>query len=394
MFCLVVSAYLPAVAVADPVTWTIRPNDNGYWQLARNGEDPFTNYGAGGWERLEDLVAAGGNSVRTWGSEQLDGAAYEEAAKLGLTVCAGLWMSYHGDGADYMNPATVQADRDRIMRWVRRYNHHPAIMMWGVGNELDVHGPSPQVYQTIEALAADIKAEDLNGYLDMATLPQRLDEYGWDKPFLVTEFGPDGPWEVEKSPWNAPLEPTSTEKARMYQAAYVDIVQNGPSCLGSYAFVWCDKQDGIFPWFNLQLPSGALLEPATALAELWSGTPAANRPPAIGPAGISIRYENSARQRKWYEFPPGAGASVTCAVDVTDADGGPLEISWRLHADNSSDTHYGEIVGKADGNEIELQLPQSGRTRCYRLSVVVEDAEGNAATASVPIRVSRYFNPI
>ena len=47
----------------------------------------------------------------------------------------------------------------------------------------------------------------------------------WDamsKPDLIKRwlFGPPGWWEVEKTPWGAPLEATSAAKAEAYLAAY------------------------------------------------------------------------------------------------------------------------------------------------------------------------------
>jgi hypothetical protein len=39
---------------------------------------------------------------------------------------------------------------------------------------------------------------------------------GWTKPFAITEFGVNGFWEVGKTDWGAPYEPTSQEKGRSF----------------------------------------------------------------------------------------------------------------------------------------------------------------------------------
>jgi hypothetical protein len=238
----------------------------------------------------------------------------------------------------------------------------------------------------------DIDILGLNGYLDMATLPQRLDHYGWDGPFVITEFGADGPWEVEKSPWNAPLEPNSGQKARAFEWIYRNVVQSNPNCLGSYAFVWCDGQEGLLPWFNMQLPGRILLEPATALGEIWTGAPRGNRPPVISPRNIVLGHDTILSERNWYEFAP--GTELTCTVDATDPDGDPIDIRWRLCVEASFDPYFGRTVAQATGNGAILAVPDEAETVCYRLSVVVTDDHAQGATASVPIRASRYHNPI
>ena len=52
--------------VRKPVEVKIVKNDSGY-ELLRDGK-PYFIKGAGGWTRLKELAAAGGNSVRTWGA--------------------------------------------------------------------------------------------------------------------------------------------------------------------------------------------------------------------------------------------------------------------------------------------------------------------------------------
>ncbi|MEM7559531.1 MAG: hypothetical protein AAF394_10430, partial [Planctomycetota bacterium] len=58
-------------------------NDDGF-QLLRNGQ-PFSVKGVGCEGRFDNLPAAGGNSIRTWASENL-GEVLDKAQKHGLTV--------------------------------------------------------------------------------------------------------------------------------------------------------------------------------------------------------------------------------------------------------------------------------------------------------------------
>src|SRR5690606_36453778 len=142
---------------AEPSRVTLQQDTDGAWQLQRNGE-PYVIRGAGGYRGLEQLRAAGGNTLRTWGVEQLgpdDSGAplLDRAARLGLCVLVGLWVNHPRHGHDYGDAAMLAAQRDRIREAVRRYRDHPALLMWGLGNEMEGHGSDPRVWRELETLA-------------------------------------------------------------------------------------------------------------------------------------------------------------------------------------------------------------------------------------------------
>src|SRR5205823_524063 len=89
----------------------------------------------------------------------------------------------------------------------------------------------------------DIDILGVNSYGGMASMPMRLQRGGWDRPYIVTEFGPRGPWEVGKTSWGAAFESTSSEKADFYLANYIrSVASQRDRCLGSYVFLWGNKQ--------------------------------------------------------------------------------------------------------------------------------------------------------
>ena len=65
--------------MAEPIPVELQKTDAG-WQLLRGGE-PYFIHGAGGDGPLDQLAAAGANSVRTWGG---DGRDYAEKIALGV----------------------------------------------------------------------------------------------------------------------------------------------------------------------------------------------------------------------------------------------------------------------------------------------------------------------
>ena len=72
-------------ARAEAIPVELKKTDKG-WQLLRDGK-PYFIRGAGGSAGLQKLAAAGANSVRTWGSDDIDDLL-DEAHALGLSVTA------------------------------------------------------------------------------------------------------------------------------------------------------------------------------------------------------------------------------------------------------------------------------------------------------------------
>ena len=134
-FITLIAAVLlvPPAAEADAVPVELRQTEEG-WQLLRDGE-PYFIRGAGGDGSLEQLAAAGANSVRTWGAEGV-GELLDEAHALGLTVAVGIWLGHERHGFDYNDPSQVAAQLQAARETVLRYKDHPAVLLWGLGKDL------------------------------------------------------------------------------------------------------------------------------------------------------------------------------------------------------------------------------------------------------------------
>ena len=79
--------------------------NGGQYTLLRGGE-PYVVNGAGGSERLEELAACGGNSIRTWGTDNLE-PLLDRAHALGLSVTVGIWLGHPRHGFDYTDDQQV-----------------------------------------------------------------------------------------------------------------------------------------------------------------------------------------------------------------------------------------------------------------------------------------------
>jgi Glycosyl hydrolases family 2, TIM barrel domain len=387
---------------------------NGAFRLLRNGQ-PYFVKGAGGDGSRELLASCGGNSIRTWGAENI-GPVLDEAQKRGLTVTIGIWLGHKEHGFDYNNVAQVAEQYEKARQAILRYKDHPALLMWGIGNEmeitagadnaavwsavnniaaaahkLDPNHPTMTVVaeiggnkvKNINRLCPDIDIIGINSYGGGPSLAGRYKQAGGIKPYIVTEYGPPGVWEIGKNSWGAYPELSSTDKATLYKKTYTAAIAGQPLCLGGYAFTWGNKQEATATWFGLLLPDGSRLGAVDALTEMWTGKPPANRCPVIS----NLAIEGSD------QVEPGAKVHVKLAVSDPESD--PLQVKWILQIDPASyhsngDTEaspptYPQAIGNANNSGAEVTMPKSGGT--YRLFAYVHDNHGGAAVANVPLQV-------
>jgi len=406
-FGLSCEAKQPALK-ARPVTITRATRG---FELERD-DKPYPVRGACAWDHLAELKAGGGNSIRTWGARD-DPELYDRAEALGLSVCAGIWFDWVPDRPEYM-----RQQFESICQHVRTYKAHPAVLMWGIGNEYERGVTDPALWRAIEELARAIKEIDpnhpaitvvaevdrekvaalkqycpsldalgVNSYGGLLSLPTRVREYGWDKPYVVTEFGEAGPDELRKTGWRAPIEPSSTYAAAHWiEPAYALLAKEMSEgrCLGSYVYLWgVHRRFGpTATWYHLFLQSGERLTGADAAIAAWSGSPPANQAPeivALHSSAALIQVTPGSRQR----------AEVECR----DADGDVVEVRWEILAERpvegaSWPASYPECVAEATGAAIAFTAPEE--LGAYRLYAYALDGKGGAATANTPFFV---FDP-
>jgi len=103
--------------MAEAIPVELKKTEQG-WRLLRDGE-PYFIRGAGGTHSLELLAAAGANSVRTWGGDDI-GSLLDEAHSLGLSVTVGIWLGHERHGFDYKDKTQVaeqlQRARDMVLK--------------------------------------------------------------------------------------------------------------------------------------------------------------------------------------------------------------------------------------------------------------------------------------
>jgi hypothetical protein len=394
----------------------------GNFQLIRNGQ-PYLVKGGGGDRLVTVLAAKGGNSMRTWGTDANTINFLNEAHANGITVLMGLWVAHEAHGFDYNNTAAVTAQREAFRVWVKMYKDHPAVLAWGIGNEVELGLPNynPNVWNAINDISLMIKQEDgnhptltvvagidntktqlikdrapdldmlgVNAYGGIGAVNQTLQNAGWNKPYLITEWGPNGQWESPTTTWGAPIEATSTEKAELYKNRYQNsIVAHPGKCLGSYVFLWSDKFEQTPTWYGLFLPnSNVQTQVVEEMQNSWSGSYPANRAPRIISATLEGKTSSQSPVIK-----KDAGNSVS--IQAFDPDGDLLTYEYLIQSDLQTGmvndppatiAYLPNLLENQNGNMAIFRAPEDDKN--YRLYIFVRDGQGHAATINIPFRVA------
>ena len=387
------------------------------FKLLRNGEYYYVN-GAGGDKYLKELADIGGNSIRTWATEN-GLAVLDSAHKYGLTVCMGLWVNHERHGFDYNDKYAVKAQLKSFEDAIIKMRDHPALLMWAVGNEVDLFYSNFKVWNAVEDIAAMIKRLDpkhptmtvtagidvaevamikefcpsidilgINTYGGISQLSDQVRKYGWVKPYMVTEWGPYGHWESPQVSWGVAVEANSSQKAKMREDSYVHIVEDKELCLGSYCFLWGYKQEVTPTWYGIFTKDGRGTESIDVLNSYWAKNPNKNKAPLLSSFLLNgkTKYESiKVRKRKDCLF----------TLKVSDFENDSLTFVYELMQESTDKKAGGDFEASMDAlnykvinqskNSIKIKAPS--RSGAYRFYVYISDKNRNVATANIPFYV-------
>jgi hypothetical protein len=409
---LLISA-LAACAKPIPVELV---ESHGQHILLRDGE-PYFIKGVGGSADLKLLAKIGGNSLRTWGNTEE--SLLDRAHSLGISVCVGFWIDHERHGFDYSDDQVVAEQIERHCRVIDRLKDHPAVLMWGIGNEVELEYRNPRVWDVIEAVAAYAKKVDpnhptmtviaqapkevikeiikrcpsidilgCNSYGGIGILAEEIQESGWTGPYIVAEWGNDGNWETRKTSWGAEIEPTSSEKAIQRAARYSLITGDRERCLGAYAFHWGWKQETTPTWFNLFTEDGRQTESIGMLQYFWSGSFPTHLAPRV--ANLSLNGKTPLQSVKVK-----GGEGIVADFQLTLGDPESVEVHWELTPESTNKGLGGDREDRPKPIELEgdrlsithLEFTAPEQSGAYRLFLYVDGKGGTVAEANFPFFV-------
>ncbi len=251
-------------------------------------EDPYRQRKA-----LQEVKAIGANAIRTWGVGKETGDLLDNAQQEGLKVVVGLWLEHGRNGAEGDGSLNYAKDEERklrqkenLLRDVARYKDHPALLGWGVGNEVILNIASEdqkvayakyleEVVQEIKKLDPDhpvisvsawtvsvpywekytpgLDAYGINSYGPAAgAIPDALKAQDADKMYLVTEFGPRGAWDSPKDEFGVPQMPSDDEKYDQISRGWSEWIEGNRArgCAGGFVFNFGDDDAPTSIWLD------------------------------------------------------------------------------------------------------------------------------------------------
>ena len=395
----------------------VSTNSFGNFELKRNGV-PYYIKGAGAKDHFGLLVKSGANSIRIWSTNNK--SLLDSAHHYGLTVTLGLHVRPERSGMDYNNEYAVKGQIEYLKNEVLKYKDHPALLVWGIGNEVDLKYSNFKVWETIEILAKFIKEVDpnhptmtviagvdpskafyikkycpsidilgLNVYGSIENAGANLRKFNWEKPYIVSEWGVNGPFEARTTSWKAKIEPPNGIKADQRLRRYKELIEKDKEfCLGSYCFLWGQKQESTATWHGMFLSNGMPTEAVDIMHFCWKGEWPKSRAPSIR----NISLENVG-WRKEHIIPPSSQA--TLKIEYLKYNNKKIFIEYILYPEAFSNKIGGDIQKSPDPIKFEI-IDQSDdeltfitpkHKGSYRLFAYVKNEKGQSSVANIPFLV-------
>ncbi|MEU9444453.1 discoidin domain-containing protein [Streptomyces sp. NPDC048304] len=400
----------------------------GNWQLTVDGR-PYQIKGltwgpavADADRYMPDLASMGVNTIRTWGTDASSKPLFDSAAAHGIKVIAGFWLQPGGGPGsggcvNYLTDTTYKNQvLDEFPKWVQTYKDNPGVLMWDVGNESvlglqncysgdelekqrdayttlvnditkKIHAVDPDhpvtstdawvgAWPYFKENAPDLDLYAVNSYNAVCDVKSAWEQGGYTKPYIVTETGPAGEWEVPDDANGVPQEPSDQAKADGYTRAWNCITGHKGVALGATMFHYGTEYDFGGIWFNL-LPAGQRRLSYYAVKKAYGGdTSHDDTPPVI----TDLSVEGGAGSVP-------AGQAMTLSVKASDPDGDPITYEVLDNSDYIDGSKQLTSLPFTDLGGGRLQFTAPDRPGVWKVYVKATDGHGNVGVETRSIKV-------
>ncbi|MDT0646207.1 hypothetical protein RM545_05860 [Zunongwangia sp. F260] len=344
----------------------------------------------------------------------------DRAEDLQLAVVADIPLPKFYNNQNYWS-SDMNGVKQRIAKTVSQHKDHPALLYWNLGNEIGY----PEVYEfsdffknfnglievihkndpfhpvstaliagsrrtliSISLRSPQLDFVSLNSFGSLRNLAPMLESISllWDGPYVISEWGINGPWEEEETSWGAPIEQTSTKKAEILPTRYYSEVLQDKSCLGSFYFYWGTKYERTNTWFSLFQEDSTRSQVFYSLKNVWNNKKSDYKGPEIKYALLNDRGAMES-------IVLNSGSTAKAELLLQNPEDS-LNIHWviRKEAWENILEETSEIKNKwkerFDSKAI-FEVPKEEGP--YRIFVYVKDRNGNHASTNIPFYV---INPV
>jgi len=416
------SLFFLLLCVAAAAQVKIQKTAAGGWELLVDGQPTYIK-GVGGTNKMDVAAASGANACRTWsGTVAQVERTVAEARQNNMYIMQGIGLTK--DPKMYVDEEYKDRLRQQCRELAERFKDDPNIIIWGIGNEIELNGDStPEAWAFVNELSLLFKSIDkrhltsavitfnqkslnmvakyapsldfvgINCYGGIERLANMVATSDYKGAYMVTEWGPTGWWECDKTAWGAPIEQSSEEKRICYEERY-NIITADPACLGSFVFLWGQKEERTPTWFCMFTENGVEGLPlkgekaatVEGMERVWTGREPAQTAPVISSmtAGGKTVRENP-------NFAVGKPFKVKASVKDREKD--RMTFVWEVLKEATVTATGGayeprpDRVGEVRTSRkpvLKLKLEEPG---AYRVYIYALDGTGYASSTNLPVFV-------
>ena len=348
------------------------------YKLSIDGRETYIK-GVGGTYRLDIAAQSGANAFRTWGGnvEEIK-KNLALASEHNMYVMQGIGMTK--DSIRYYDDEYKNKMREEVRLLAETFKNDTSLLAWGIGNEIELGNANiAAAWNFVEELAQLIKSIDKRHLVStvISYNPSALDSVAKYAPSLdyvgINVYGPMG---------------------EVYEERYTQYISANTRCLGSFVFVWGQKEERTPTWFSMfvedkvdSLPlKGEKTPMVEAMQRVWTGKELDETAPIV--RGMTIDGKSAIDNVRIK-----AGTLFKAEVSVTDKENDSLAYVWEVLKEATVLGFGGSYeprpermgdVAVSDKNVYETMIKVPGE---YRLYVYVLDNTGFVSTANIPFQV-------
>jgi hypothetical protein len=197
---------------------------------------------------------------------------------------------------------------------------------------------------------------------------------GYTKPYIITETGPAGEWEVANDANGVPAEPTDQAKAAGYTNAWNCITGHHGVALGATLFHYGIEQDFGGVWFNL-VPGGLKRLSYYAVRQAYGGSAPASTPPVISNMAVA----NAANVA--------AGQPFDVTASVQDPQNDPISYTIKVSGKYATgdQTLTNAAFTQTGNGSFRVTAPQ--QLGVWKVYIFAQDGKGNVGIETRSFRV-------